>query len=173
MGVLLQFVPYWAFYVRHPSASGLVLTSPPHIIPFLVVTVAVWRWAFRGIIGNLRKGSATPGGVALLALIFILSIAMTTPNASVTLDRASGTMTIRRFFIFWVPYVKRIPLVEVTEAGTQEAPFSTLFYLETVNGERYHLSSWDAASGQGKGADAVNRFLEETPGTPLYQKAQQ
>lgn len=163
MNPLLQFVPFWSYYLKHPSADSLALVSPPHPIPFLVLGYAVYRWLWKGTLADLRTGRTKPVGLLLVCLISLVALALATPNASVTLDRSNGTVTLRRFYIFWVPYIKHLSLADVAGASTQEAPFSSRFYLKMNNGDRYYLAEWDAARGQGTGANAINDFLEASP----------
>lgn len=163
----LQFVPFWSFYVRHPSPDILVVTSPPHIISFCVLMYLCYRLLWKNAGAGLADGTTTTGGLVFMSVITAVVFLIATPNASLTLDRATQTATIRRF-VCGIPYFKRIPLSEVEKADVREAPFSNQFYLQTTHDE-YHLASWDAMSGQAKGTNAINQFLEQTPGTALYR----
>lgn len=107
-----------------------------------------------------------------MLVISLVTLSIVTPNGSLTLDRAKGTATLRRFYIFWIPYVKHIPLDQIAGAGTQEAPFSSRFYVQTKDGSRYYLAFWDAARGQGPGADAVNDFVGGSSQTGADQAGQ-
>ena len=167
----IQFVPYWSFYLRHPNPDTLVLTSPPHIVSFCVLMYLCYRLFWKNIYSDMRTGVANIGGLVLMSFITLLFFLLATPNASLTLDRSTQTATIRRF-VFGIPYFKTLPLSEIEKADLRDVPFSRQFYLQTANDE-YHLASWDAMSGQATGTNAVNHFLEESPGTPLYRGGHQ
>ena len=140
------------------------MVSPPWIVPFLVVNYLMYRGAWKGVPAELRAGTAVPGGIVLTAVLHLVVLSCLTGHGTVTLDRQSNTVVVRRLYPLWIPVTHRFSLAEVAKAGVLEAPHSNLFYVQTIAGDRYHIDWWDQTGGQWKAANAVNAFLAQPAG---------
>ena len=131
--------------VINPLSFGLLLT-----MSFFTALPLLWVLLHR----PLRTHRAI-----LLAIVTLIVFAVFPSSSRLTLDRNSGTATLRSLFLYhWM--VETVPLDQIDNASVRTGDLTSQIQIQYKNGSVHELSELNQAGGKDEAVYAINQFLK-------------
>lgn len=152
------------FIISQPSADVLKITSPYLWWVVAIVVLFIGLPACRSFIVGIRTHRVQPfWWSAILAAFLVIALTFSDSTGTVTIDKASHTVTFDKRGFLFIPHHYQYPLDQVRYATLETQAAANRFVILFKGGARIGLSAYSSAKGQSQAVEAVNQFLGVYP----------